>query len=85
MTETVIPPLPEGLPTAGRDIVPHEGNGIFLGWTFQVRHRFGLRIVYYFIRPGGESEPVPCRSLLEAVNYLRGPAGLSALVNEHDN
>lgn len=85
MAATLIPPPPDGIPDNARDIVPHEGNGGFLGWTFRTRHRFTLRTSYYAVRPDGTTDPARCATLLDAVNYLRGPAGLPALVNDHDS
>ena len=75
------PELPE-LPNGAYDIVPHEAGGVFLGWTFATKSRFTRRVQHHYVRPNGAMESLRCTSLTDAVNFLRGPAGLDALVNE---
>ena len=74
-----IPKLPEG----ARDLLRYEDGSMFLGWTCYTLSRFTRRITWYFIRPQ-DGEAVRCASNREAMNSLRGPAGLTALVTEDD-
>lgn len=78
---TEAPELPE-LPDGAYDIVPHEAGGTFLGWTFATKSRFARRVQHHYVRPNGAMESLRCTSLTDAVNFLRGPAGLDALVSE---
>lgn len=70
------------LPHGARDVVPHEVNGVFLGWTYSQRHRFTRRTTYRFVHADGTAPDLSRPRLLDAVNCLRGPAGLPALVDE---
>lgn len=72
-----------GIPSQGRDLVPHEAGGVFLGWTYQIRSLFSWRTRWYFVRPDG-TDGTACRSLLDALNHLRGPNFLPGLVDENE-
>lgn len=76
-----VPALPQ-LPDDAYDVIPHEAEGVFLGWTFTTRSRFPRRTRHHCVRPDKSMESLRCTSLTDAVNLLRGPAGLPALVDE---
>jgi len=85
MTAHTAPPgIPDTtvLPRGARGLVSHEGGGTFLGWTFCTLSTFTRRISWYFIRPEG-TLGARCADHLEALNCLRGPAGLPALIDEY--
>lgn len=80
---TTEPGIPH-LPNRSRDLGVYEVGDTFLGWTFCTLSRLTRRISWYFIRPEG-TLGIRCASRMEALNYLRGPAGLPALVPDEDH
>ena len=71
------------IPANAHDLVPHEADGLFLGWTYQIRSIFPWRTRWYCVHPDGTNDELPCSSLTDAVNRLRGPHGLLALYDEN--
>lgn len=71
------------IPPNARDLVPHEANSVFLGWTYRIHSVFPWGSRWYHLTPGGTGRGLPSSSLTDAVNHLRGPHGLDALYDEN--
>jgi len=74
---------PGPIPANARDLVPHEADGVFLGWTYRLRSIFPWHTRWCFITPDGFEGGALCTSLTDAVNHLRGPHRLEALYDEN--
>ena len=70
------PPVP--LPEGSCELTEHREDDLLLGWTFRVRRGIFRLPGYGYIRPDGTTEAIRRISFTDAVNFLRGPAGLPA-------
>lgn len=70
------PPAP--LPDGACDLVEHWEGDAFLGWTFRIRGGLFRLPGHGYIRPDGSTEAIRRMTPTDAVNFLRGPAGLPA-------
>jgi hypothetical protein len=72
-------PLP--LPVGAFDVTEQRAEGVFLGWTCRTRNWLTRKVSCHSIWPDRTTSS-RFASMTDALNFLRGPQGMTALIEE---